>query len=247
MGIRRGSISTPIIADGLVFNFDAANRASYPRTGTTATDTVNNAAGTLDGSIFVNENNGIIDFDGTDDLISFNDSDLYSFGDGSIDSPFTVETWVNFDSIPGSGFTGLVSKDSGGSSREWALLVNNHHNYFRVFIKNAGGNNQQSIDATNVTIGTSTWYCVVTTYDGRGGSSAYQGLKLYINGVEGTVGNVFNQGYTAMSNTNAPLRIASYAGSNFFNGKTANTQIYNRALSANEVLHNYNALKSRFE
>ena len=30
MGIRRGSISTPIIADGLVYNFDAASRASYP-------------------------------------------------------------------------------------------------------------------------------------------------------------------------------------------------------------------------
>ena len=28
MGIRRGSISTPIIADGLVFNMDPANRAS---------------------------------------------------------------------------------------------------------------------------------------------------------------------------------------------------------------------------
>ena len=38
MGIRRGSISTPIIADGLVFNIDAANRAStIPSTSTTKT------------------------------------------------------------------------------------------------------------------------------------------------------------------------------------------------------------------
>ena len=38
MGIRRGSISTPIIADGLVFNMDAANRAStIPSTSTTKT------------------------------------------------------------------------------------------------------------------------------------------------------------------------------------------------------------------
>ena len=35
MGIRRGSISTPIIVDGLVFNMDAANRAStIPSTST---------------------------------------------------------------------------------------------------------------------------------------------------------------------------------------------------------------------
>ena len=38
MGIRRGSISTPIIADGLVFNMDAANRAStIPSTSTLKT------------------------------------------------------------------------------------------------------------------------------------------------------------------------------------------------------------------
>jgi hypothetical protein len=39
MGIRRGSISTPIIADGLVFNMDAANRA------------VNSISGTIDNSV----------------------------------------------------------------------------------------------------------------------------------------------------------------------------------------------------
>ena len=33
---------------------------------------------------------------------------------------------------------------------------------------------------------------------------------------------------------------------NFFNGNIANTQIYNRALSATEIAQNYNAQKSRF-
>ena len=237
-----------IITDNLIFAVDAANPNSYPGSGTTWNDqTVNQNDGTLtNGPTFDSGNGGSIVFDGSNDLVSFIDSNLYSFGNGSTDSAFTAEAWVNFNSIPGSGFTGLVSKDSGGSSREWALLVNNTNNYFRVFIKNVGGNNQQSIDATNITIATDTWYYVVSTYDGRGGSSAYQGLKLYINGNEGTVGNVFNQSYTAMSNTNAPLRLASYAGSNFFNGKISNSKIYNRVLSDSEILHNYNALKSRF-
>ena len=31
-----------------------------------------------------------------------------------------------------------------------------------------------------------------------------------------------------------------------YNGNIANVHIYPRALSANEVLHNYNALKGRF-
>ena len=38
--MKYGSITTGIIADGLVFNMDAANRACYPKTGTTATDTI---------------------------------------------------------------------------------------------------------------------------------------------------------------------------------------------------------------
>ena len=51
MGIRRGSISTPIVVDGLVLNMDAANRASYPKTGTTGTDTINSNSGTLTNGI----------------------------------------------------------------------------------------------------------------------------------------------------------------------------------------------------
>ena len=44
MGISRGNITTNIIKKGLVFNMDAANRASYPKTGTTATDTTTTTA-----------------------------------------------------------------------------------------------------------------------------------------------------------------------------------------------------------
>ena len=41
MGIRRGEITTKIVSDGLVFNMDPANKASYSGTGTTVTDTIN--------------------------------------------------------------------------------------------------------------------------------------------------------------------------------------------------------------
>ena len=53
MSGRVGSITTDIIVDGLVFNMDAANRACYPKTGTTATDTINNINGTLNGATFL--------------------------------------------------------------------------------------------------------------------------------------------------------------------------------------------------
>jgi hypothetical protein len=40
---------------------------------------------------------------------------------------------------------------------------------------------------------------------------------------------------------------ADPSGANPITGNIANVHIYNRALSLNEILHNYNALKSRFE
>jgi hypothetical protein len=40
MGIRRGEITTDIIRNGLVFNMDAANRASYIPDATTAFNTI---------------------------------------------------------------------------------------------------------------------------------------------------------------------------------------------------------------
>jgi len=78
MGIRRGSISTPIIVDGLVFNMDAANRASYPRTGTTVTDTINNLSVILtNGPGFQTLGNGSINFDGVNDIGLINHNSAY--------------------------------------------------------------------------------------------------------------------------------------------------------------------------
>ena len=45
--MKFGSITTGIVSDGLVFNMDAANRASYPKTGVKWNDTVNGNDTTL--------------------------------------------------------------------------------------------------------------------------------------------------------------------------------------------------------
>ena len=79
MSGRVGSITTGIITDGLVFNMDAANRASYPKNGTTATDTVNSLTGTINGANFLTTDNGVFQFDGTDDYIDFPTLLLFQF------------------------------------------------------------------------------------------------------------------------------------------------------------------------
>ena len=244
--MKFGSITTGIVSDGLIFNMDAGNRASYIESSTTSYNTIDL---TLTGSL-INDTSGSLgspkawDFDGVDSYIDCGDHNIFSFGDGSNDSPFSLNVWINWDAI--GSWKSLISKDGGGSTREWALLTDDS-SQIRIFLKNAGGANQQSID-TDSTFSTGTWYNISTTYSGVGGNDATDGLKIYINGIVAATTVSADQAYTAMSNTTSPLDIGRYASSNAqcTNGKISNCQIYNRELSASEVLHNYNALKGRF-
>ena len=89
------------------------------------------------------------------------------------------------------------------------------------------------------------WVNVIGTYDGSES-------KIYVNGTLSGTSNsqpdeVNRSVSGTMKNTAVPREISDSATNTDFNGKISNIQIYNRALSASEVLQNYNALKSRFE
>ena len=100
MGISRGNITTNIIKKGLVFNMDAANRASYPKTGTTVTDTINTITSTLNGATFLTTNNGVFNLDGIDDKITItSDSKYNQLGTG----PWTFSIFMKKTSTTGGG------------------------------------------------------------------------------------------------------------------------------------------------
>ena len=64
--------SPKIVTDGLVFAVDAANKKSYPGSGTTWTDLAGSNDGTLtNGPTFDSGDGGSIVFDGTDDYVEF--------------------------------------------------------------------------------------------------------------------------------------------------------------------------------
>jgi hypothetical protein len=87
---------------------------------------------------------------------------------------------------------------------------------------------------------TNTWYCTTLTYD-----QSYQ--RLYVNGAE--VYSAALSGAIGASYSN-DLRIgargAPDAASSFFNGYIPIVQVFNRALSATEVLENFNNQRLRF-
>ncbi len=247
MGISRGNITTNIIKSGLIFNMDAANRACYPRTGTTATDTINNIAGTLTGAggsnntpQWENTNGGVFDFDGTDDYIDFGDNNIFSFGNSSTDSAFSISQWWYMDNY--QSFRGVQKFQNSTTNGEYRLnTIDSGILKFSLFDSNMS--HQIGIKTSgDLSSYQSTWINVVGTYSGNSSSS---GLKLYLNNsILSTLSD--NAGsYVAMHNTSSPFKLGRLT-SGYANGKIACAHVYNRALSAKEVLHNYNALKGRF-
>ena len=81
--------------------------------------------------------------------------------------------------------------------------------------------------------------------------SGYYKLYLYINGV---LDNSMNTSITTINmstwsnlNTNIGRNSANNGGyAEYLNGNIYSGKVYNRALSATEVLQNYNTMKSRF-
>ena len=235
MGIRRGSISTPIIADGLVFNMDAANRACYPGSGTTATDTINSTiSGSLESGIaFETNNNGIFSLDGVDDYIGVTTTNL------SDTTELTCNCWVKTSDITSDGGSYRAFFATGpwqsGVTNAWKLSVNSNNGKLDVWA-NAG-----SRLLSGTTLPTGEFVNVTYTYGSNTG-------KIYFNGSLSNSGTYTLTHYMGKIYLGAGgPQIATLTTQGMWNGNIANMHLYNRALSANEVLHNYNALKSRFE
>ena len=236
MGIRRGSISTPIIADGLVFNMDAANRAST-RPSTSTDKTFNTIDTSISGSF---ASTGMydssmvspsFDFDGVSNRITISDSNFVqnTLGSGSI----SVNIWTYkdasaldyiFDSTNGSGgFQGISLIADSGQKIYFVRITENKD--FLTGYKTIG-------------FTTEAWHNITCIANNDSNTWA-----LYLDGVHKFTGNAIT------GQTNSPgynLTFGGKASGFSYEGNIGCTQIYNRALSANEVLHNYNALKSRF-
>jgi len=191
----------------------------------------------VQGSSFENVNSFI--FDGNIDYIDCGDNDNLSFGNGATDSAFSISFWVNLNSLSGNNNV-FIGKDSGSPNREYAVGMFSNSNKVRFFIKDNGGNSQQSIDSTtNLT--TTNWFHIVTTYSGVGGSNAADGMKIYINGNLETSTNIIKQSYTAMKNTSALLTIGKIDSSpSQISGLIDETAIFTTELSQGDIDTIYN-------
>ena len=89
-------------------------------------------------------------------------------------------------------------------------------------------------------ISTNRWFHICLTKV----NNATTGGTFYINGA--AVTNRQTNAYTISNNSDSKRIGTSNGASELFTGNISQTSIYNRSLSATEILQNYNAVKSRF-
>ena len=220
------------VTDGLVLSLDAANKKSYPGSGTAWNDLSGNAInGTLtNGPVFSSDNVGIIDFDGSNDYIQ-----LQSNGTGTFNNQiFSLGMWFKVDSL--ASYNVLFSYDyTAHSAPHYATHLRLETSGAIRFHWNNGSANRSMFTGAGVIVA-DTWYNIYITF-----KSGKQ--QLFING-------------TVIHSTTLPDTITFYNqevwigrsnfSSGYTNGKITLFNYYNRELSAAEVVQNYNATKSRF-
>lgn len=236
-----------IVKNGLVLWLDAANTKSYPGSGTTWADLSgnNNSGSLVNGPTFSSANGGSIVFDGVNDYGQVSYNPVLNFCTSLNDLPFTISSWCYVNSLT-NGFTVCNKGDTGGGVEEsYAFGINTSGNFFLTLYDNIGSN--QSSKVANSMLSVLTWYNITATYTGTGGNS---GISLYVNGILQGSQNQSAGAYTRMRVQTTNLYLASFGTTGIYssksNGRIANTQIYNRALSQAEVQQNYNATKARF-
>jgi hypothetical protein len=259
-----------IVTDGLVLSLDAADRNSYPGSGTTWFDLSGNGNNSTltNGPAFSSNKNGSIVLDGVNDRIDVPKS-LNGFTYNiHYDLNWTIECWIYTNTFDGSPQT-------------YKMIYGNYNGCnYTVYKGNAAGitmystTNQSQISLafnygprnispgsqcpdistswTNAQVGSYLWglqnrwaHFVMTSDDGTT-------LKLYIDGTQ--IGPDKTVGFKNSQNRidNTLIATSNYSWGGDFTGNSANQidfsicKIYNRPLSSSEIQQNYNAQKSRF-
>jgi len=213
-----------IVTDGLISYLDVINPKTYPGTGTTLYDLTpnNNTASLVNGAAYDSTYGGNITCDGINDYIQVTGS-VTSFTLGMVYQPLVFDT----NTVAARYNCPIETNDGGGTNM--FLRYNQNNSGVQLLLANHNINTSQL--AATVNHVTSSIYDVVVTFNSTNGAVA-----IYSNGVSKASTTFIDQ--------------LTYQGTRqlgfTFNCRYYNFKLYNRVLSAAEVLQNYNVTKGRF-
>ena len=210
--------NTSIVRDGLIFHLDAANTKSYMGTGTDWND-LSPTRNTVTGGVFPT-------FLSTPPAMEFNGSTSsiqYPGLASVLTAAFTCESVIYLNTIP-RGFTGLIYLgDFTGTYMD--------NEDFRI---QSNGDNSSDLP---VPLTVSTWYHTVACFNPR------NEYTLYVNGdLIATVPTTDNN-----IDIQSPMQIGNRLPSDgVFDGRIALAKVYNRPLTHQEVIQNFESIRGRF-
>jgi hypothetical protein len=229
----------PIVTDGLVFTIDAANSKSFVSGSTSWYDLSGGGnTGTLtNGPAYDSNNGGSLVFDGTDDFVNFGltTPNLYPNT-----SDFTINMWLKFGAFTGT-YRMVWYGNAGGGFNGVGIVLQDNANNFIFEIR--GSNVTRQRISFSVASYLNTWnywsFAIV--------QSTLQVL-VYVNGSLLTTLSYSDWGGAINKQGSQNFMLGSHAGTIwFYNGSIGQVSAYKgKALSATEILQNYNALKGRY-
>jgi hypothetical protein len=242
-----GTVAPNIVTDGLVLYLDAANIKSYPGSGTVWRDIIGPNNGTLvNGPTFDSGNGGSIVFDGIDDFSRPTTNHSYL-------SSSALEVIFNSSNHGTGNKTIFGYRHNAGYSQPTigSIYLNNN-----TLLASVITTSQVYRTATfPIPLQTNTTYHVILNKDTINGT-----LQLFVNSIGGNIQTFDPTTYAQWPPSNPILiganildigkstNTAANQGwdSDYFNGKFFKISIYNRTLTPQEILQNYNATKTRF-
>ena len=224
MGIDYNSI---VVSDGLVFYMDAANPRCYSGTGLTANGLVGGIGATLvNGVGFTSTNSGCFTFDGTNDYIAVTGTNF-----PLSNSPRTLNIWFyTKTSTWSANVNNLFWYGSGSTRQSFGIDFDTYPLMeFYTWTDDVNWNSFGPQEG---------WKNVQVTYDGN------TTCRVYEAGILVTTKNLGGQLNTVLSSN---VQIGAFTGFSWYTDcNISQVSMYNKALSATEILQNYNATKRRY-
>jgi hypothetical protein len=166
-----------------------------------------------------------VSFDGTDDYLTANDSNLATSGD------CTISLWFNSASLPGSGASDYMFSltDARSAGKDRAIGIRGTGSDAQIVANTyASGWN---LPFTNTSISASTWYHVAVIF-------TTNNAQVYFNGAD-KGSKTLNAG--SITYTKTVIGGMLYSSANHFNGKIDEVSVFHSALSSSDITTIYNS------
>lgn len=209
---------SPLVAtDGLVYYLDPANARSYSGSGDIAYGLVGPNGTLTNGTGYSSANSGSFYFDGSNDSLDFS---------SYTPDANTVSIWVNLKSLQNGPIVYVGLDQYNSTLWSWSFFAFSSLFYFR-----ASTTSQYFTEVPQL----NTWinYTLIRN-NGSNVSVAYKNGVFFGSLPDSTTLNPYSD-----------MRFGR-SGSNVANFNLGTIQIYNRALTEQEIVQNYNATKRRY-